>query len=88
MSIISLNTLFIARYFDDHPELSDYGKKKAYEKEVQSMLQKEAKAIAGQKEPYDPTKMSKMMNEWYRKHKDEFTYEAVMEKLKNDQKPR
>ena len=86
MSIISLNTLFIARYFDDHPELSDYGKKKAYEKEVQSMLQKEAKAIAGQKEPDDPTKMSKMMNEWYRKHKDEFTYEAVMEKLKNDRK--
>ena len=50
------------------------------------MLQKEAKAIAGQKEPDDPTKMSKMMNEWYRKHKDEFTYEAVMEKLKNDRK--
>lgn len=88
ISIISLNTLFIAKNFGDHPELSDYGKKKAYEKEVQSMLQKEAKAIAGQKEPDDPTKMSKMMNEWYRKHKDDFTYEAVMEKLKNDRKSR
>ena len=82
ISIISLNTLFIAKNFGDHPELSDYGKKKAYEKEVQSMLQKGAKAIAGQKEPDNPVKMSEMMIEWYRKHKDEFIYEAVMEKLK------
>ena len=82
ISIISLNTLFIAKNFGDHPELSDYGKKKAYEKEVQSMLQKGAKAITGQKEPDDPAKMSEMMIEWYRRHKDEFTYEVVMGKLK------
>lgn len=82
ISIISLNTLFIAKNFGDHPELSDYGKKKAYEKEVQSMLQKGSKAIAGQKEPDDPAKMSELTIEWYRKHKDEFTYEAVMGKLK------
>jgi len=82
ISIISLNTLFIAKNFGDHPELSDYGKKKAYEKEVHSALKKGTEAIAGQKEPDDPAKMSEMMIEWYRKHKDEFTYEAVMGKLK------
>lgn len=82
ISIISLNTLFIARYFDDHPELSDYGKKKAYEKEVQSMLKNGIKAIVGQTEPDDLVKMSDLTIDWYRKHKDEFTYEAVMEKLK------
>lgn len=82
ISIISLNTLFIAKNFGDHPELSDYGKKKAYEKEVHSALKKGTEAIAGQKEPDDPSKMSELTIEWYRKHKDEFTYEAVMEKLK------
>lgn len=82
ISIISLNILFIARYFDDHPELSDYGKKKAYEKEVQFMLKNGIKAIVGQTEPDDLVKMSDLTIGWYRKHKDEFTYEAVMEKLK------
>lgn len=88
ISIISLNILFIARYFDDHPELSDYGKKKAYEKEVQFMLKNGIKAIVGQTEPDDLVKMSDLTIGWYRKHKDEFTYEAVMEKLKNDRKSR
>lgn len=46
------------------------------------MLQKEAKAIAGQTGPDDLVKMSDLTIDWYRKHKDEFTYEAVMEKLK------
>ena len=82
ISIISLNTLFIAKNFGDHSELSDYGKKKAYEKEVHSALKKGTEASAGQKEPDDPSKMSELTIEWYRKHKDEFTYEAVMEKLK------